>query len=133
MVGIGYREQELQQAKNPNFRSETASGVTYASFAGGTNIFIHGSGLHTTAQANRIVMYSHELKKDIPAPGLTEDDAFNSNVIGTGKLSYRVSSPHVLLGVPEEMLDEYQTMTFTIKIIAKNDLINEDENFECKT
>ena len=42
LKGIGYREQELQQAKNPNFASETPSGVSWASFAGGTNIFIEG-------------------------------------------------------------------------------------------
>jgi len=43
--GIGYREQALQQAKGANFQSEGASNVNYASFGGGTNIFIQGVGM----------------------------------------------------------------------------------------
>jgi len=37
---IGYREQTLQQAKGSFFQSEDGDGVYYASFGGGTNIWI---------------------------------------------------------------------------------------------
>ena len=46
LIGIGYREQELQLAKGTNFESESPTGVSYASFAGGTHIFIKGVGLN---------------------------------------------------------------------------------------
>ena len=49
LFGIGYREQELQQAKNPNFASESPTGISWASFAGGTNIFIEGQGMDINA------------------------------------------------------------------------------------
>ena len=45
LEGIGYREQELQQAKGAKFREERPRGVAWASFGGGTNIFIKGIGL----------------------------------------------------------------------------------------
>ena len=61
-------------------------------------------------------MFSEELQKNIIAPGITEDDAFNSNVLGNNRISYRLPSPHKLLGVPEAILDEYESMTFTLKI-----------------
>jgi len=38
--GIGFREQTLQQAKGSFFSSEAGEGVNYASFGGGTNIWI---------------------------------------------------------------------------------------------
>ena len=54
--GVGYREQELQQAKGARFQSEAPEGVTYASFGGGTNIFVSGVGLEEMAQLNMIVL-----------------------------------------------------------------------------
>jgi len=45
LEGIGYREQELQQAKGKKFTEERPRGVAWASFGGGTNIFIKGVGL----------------------------------------------------------------------------------------
>ena len=42
--GIGYREQELQLARGSWFDSENAEGVNWASFAGGTTIYIKGVG-----------------------------------------------------------------------------------------
>jgi len=44
LKGIGYREMELQTSKNTKFSSEEATGITQASFGGGTNIFIKGTG-----------------------------------------------------------------------------------------
>jgi len=45
LEGIGYREQALQQSKGQNFENEQPHGINYASYAGGTYIFIKGSGL----------------------------------------------------------------------------------------
>ena len=45
LEGIGYREQALQLAKGTQFAAETESGVSLASFGGGTNIYIKGVGL----------------------------------------------------------------------------------------
>jgi hypothetical protein len=42
LEGLGYREQALQVAKGTLFASEEAKGIPYASFGGGTNIFIKG-------------------------------------------------------------------------------------------
>jgi hypothetical protein len=44
LEGIGYREQELQVSKGSLFESEEPNGIAYASFAGGTHIFIKGHG-----------------------------------------------------------------------------------------
>jgi hypothetical protein len=54
--GIGYREQELQQAKGARFQSEAPEGVLWASFGGGTNIFVSGVGLEEMAVLNMIVL-----------------------------------------------------------------------------
>jgi len=77
--GIGYREQELQLAKGTNFESEEATGVRYASFAGGTNIFIKGVGLNFSPEKNSIRLTSHEKGVSFIAPALTEEDQFNSH------------------------------------------------------
>jgi len=53
---------------------------------------------------------------------LTEDDAFNSNP-AAGFISYRIPAPHVLLGVPARVLDNYQSMTFELKLLVQDDLI----------
>jgi hypothetical protein len=45
LEGIGYREQALQTAKGSQFATENESGVSLASFGGGTNIYIKGVGL----------------------------------------------------------------------------------------
>ena len=54
--GIGWREQELQQAKGARFQSEDPEGVLWASFGGGTNIFVTGFGLEEMAQLNMVVL-----------------------------------------------------------------------------
>lgn len=46
LEGVGYREVALQQPKTSFFESEDANGINYASFAGGTNIFIKSPGLN---------------------------------------------------------------------------------------
>ena len=50
--GIGYREQALQQPKTSFFKSEKPEGVLYASFNGGTNIFIKSPSLHDLPAMN---------------------------------------------------------------------------------
>jgi len=70
---------ELQTAKNTKYSSEDATGVLEASFGGGTSIFINGMGFDENPQSNFIWMYSLEWNVLIPAPLLTEDDAFGSH------------------------------------------------------
>jgi hypothetical protein len=119
--GIGYREQELQVAKGSFFNSETPNGISYASFAGGTNIFIKGQELATNAQSNVILMYSQDLEKTVQAPLLTEDDAFQSNT-DAGFITYRLPSPATLLGVDERVLDQYSVMYFELRVWVEHDL-----------
>ena len=82
------------------------NGISHASFHGGTNIFIKSPELATNAQSNLVQMYSHELEVTIPAPQLTENDAFLSNT-DAGFIVYRLPSVSTLLGVPERALDKY--------------------------
>lgn len=75
--GIGYREQELQVAKGTVFASEDANGIPYASFGGGTNIFIKGVEFADNAQSNLVIFDCTEtFTKGAIGPKLTEDDAF---------------------------------------------------------
>ena len=115
--GVGYREQELQIAKGTRFASESATGCPYVSFAGGTNIFLKGVGLADNPQSNSIVMYSQEFDMEIPAPRLTEDDAFGSFPL-LGSITYRLPSVGELMGMPMAYFDKYQTMTFEMRILA---------------
>jgi len=54
------------------------SGVQWASFAGGTHIFIKGVGLADAPEGNSILLESNELSATIPGPPMTEEDIFNS-------------------------------------------------------
>jgi hypothetical protein len=100
LEGIGYREAALQQPKTTFFKSEEANGVNYASFNGGTNIFIKSSELHELPALNYIYLRSREFNNAVlMAPLLDEDDAFNSNPT-LGFITYRIPSPAELFGVP---------------------------------
>jgi hypothetical protein len=94
--------------------------VQYASFAGGTNIFIKGVGLSDNAQSNTVVLKSLEFGSEVVSPPLTEDDAFGSQP-ALGSISYRVPALDTLFGVPMNFLDKYPTMTFTVSVIANKD------------
>ena len=59
-----------------NYLLNIANGVGYASFNGGTNIFIKGAHLNENPQSNSIYLRSVELDATVQAPQLTEDDAF---------------------------------------------------------
>lgn len=82
------------------------NGIPYAAFEGDTNIFIRGLGLDERAQANRILFFSEDFSKELPAPGLTENDAFGSQP-QNGFISYRIPSVPKLFGMPKEMFDSY--------------------------
>jgi hypothetical protein len=100
LEGIGYREQELQVAKGTNFQSEDPGGVPYASFAGGTHIFIKGVGLNFSPEKNTIRVTSHEKKVSFLLPPLTEEDQFNSHP-QLGTISYRVPGiAEIFQGIP---------------------------------
>jgi hypothetical protein len=87
--GVGYREQELQVAKGSFFSSEEPTGIPYASFGGGTHIFIKGVGLDDNAQSNLVILKSQEFSSDIMSTPLTENDAFNSHTM-LGVIAYRL-------------------------------------------
>ena len=105
MVAIE-KVEALQQAKGARFEGEAPTGVNEVSFAGGTHIFIKGSGLTDNPQSNFVFLRSVELEQDIMAPPLTEDDAFNSHPI-LGALAYRLPALDTLIGVPMNFLDKY--------------------------
>lgn len=97
------------------FQEEGANGVGLASFGGGTNIFIQGAGMADDPQSNVVQFYSHKHEAKFIGPGLTEDDAFLSNT-PTGTLVYRIPSPHVLMGVPQEGLGLETDLKFTVSV-----------------
>lgn len=108
LSGIGYREQELQVAKGVNFETEVPNGVSYASFAGNTNIFIKGSMFALQPEQNLLVLESVELDgQKIVAPGMSEEDIFGSNP-AAGSISYRLPSISKLFNLPESNFDHYQ-------------------------
>jgi hypothetical protein len=106
LEGIGYREQELQVSKGTLFESEEPNGIAYASFAGGTHIFIKGNGFADNPQSNDVILYSRELTMEVPSFALTEDDAFNSNPL-IGTISYRLPALDKLFGIDMNLLDKY--------------------------
>lgn len=117
--GIGYREQELQIAKGTNFASESPTGISAASFGGGTHIFIKGRGLNEDAEKNAIMVYSHDKKVSFLSTPLTEDDVFNSQP-KLGAIAYRFPSISELFqGIPVEQFDKYYYMSFTISVVAQ--------------
>lgn len=122
--GIGYREQELQQAKGTKFISEDAKGVAWASFGGGTNIFIRSAFLHDDPQSNVILMKSLDMDLTVQASRLTEDDVFNSNVVA-GFITYRMPSVEKLLNLPSKILEKYPTMTFVVSVLTMDEVFGE--------
>lgn len=97
----------------------------YASFNGGTNIFIKGPELNENPQSNIVWLRSYEFNNvEIPAPPLDEDDAFNSNPM-LGFITYRIPSPHELFGTDAAAFDTYQSLHFYV-IIKAPDVFGEE-------
>ena len=119
---------ELQTAKNTKYSSEDATGVLEASFGGGTSIFINGMGFDENPQSNFIWMYSLEWNVLIPAPLLTEDDAFGSHP-QLGKLVYRLPSLEDLFELPKEAFQYTDTMNFYLSV---HPAISPTGHVECK-
>jgi len=110
-------------AKTTVFASEAANGVAYASYAGGTHIFIRGVGfVMDNPEAHTIMFESHEFGTKIQAPAMTQDDGFNSHPM-TGVLAYRTPSLWDLFGMDKEMFDHYNTLNFWITVYAKHELL----------
>lgn len=63
------------------------------------------------------MLHSVELDQDIVAPPLTEDDAFNSHPM-LGNIAYRLPSMDVLMNMPMNFMDKFQTMKFTLSLIV---------------
>lgn len=125
--GIGYREQALQQPKTSFFRSEKPEGVLYASFNGGTNIFIKGPNLADNPGSNVIWFESVEFTGvKLPAPALDEDDAFNSNPL-LGFITYRIPSVHELFATSSSAFDVNDHLHFYISVKAP-DVFGEEQD-----
>ena len=60
-------------------------------------------------------MYSFDLDREVVAPLLTDDDAFNSNPM-VGHIAYRLPTPGQLFQVPEDLFDNFYDMKFRIKV-----------------
>jgi len=128
--GIGYREQALQQPKTEFFKSETPRGVLYASFAGGTNIYVKSPSLHDMPAMNVIWLESVEFTGvKIPAPTLNEDDEFNSNPM-LGFIVYRLPSIPELFDAAEEAFDTNKHLHFYLSVMAP-DVAGEDQEMTC--
>lgn len=130
LQGIGYREQALQQAKTSFFQSEDTNGILYASFGGGTNIFIKSPEFNENPQLNQVYFTASEFN-DIEIPGrpLDEDDAFNSNPL-LGFIVYRLPSPHDLFGVASTDLESYEELNFYLSVKAP-DIFGEEQHLKC--
>lgn len=131
LEGIGYREAALQQPKTAFFKSEDANGILYASFNGGTNIFIKSSELNELPALNYVYLRSVEFDNaDIMAPALDEDDSFNSNPM-LGFITYRLPSPASLFGVPDDQFHGYQTLNFYLSV-KTDDIFGDEHQMVCK-
>ena len=128
LKGVGYREQELQIAKGSKFQTEIPEGIPWASFAGGTHIFIDGTGIAEAPTSNQILLESVEFGQTIPAPGLTEEDAFNSNTM-LGSISYRLVDIPTLFGMAKKQFDNFHALTFYLTV--KSTTIHGEEILEC--
>ena len=103
--------------KVKHFLSDDATGVDLASMAGGTNIFIQGTGFNFAPEANLIKLESLTLKKKFFGPQLTEDDIFASQP-QQGTISYRFPSLTTLFhGIPMEMFNTITSYPFYISVV----------------
>jgi len=95
-------------AKGARFSSEKAQGISWASFGGGTNIFIQGVGLAENPQSNIVMLTSDDIADNprFTAPKPTEDDAFLSQT-AAGFIVYRLPAVHTLMNVPQSSLDKF--------------------------
>ena len=75
-------------------------------------------------------MFSEDFQKELPAPLLTEDDAFGSQP-QNGFITYRIPSVATLFGMPKEMFDSYQTMKFELIVRVHDDLLSADIDLRC--
>jgi hypothetical protein len=100
LEGIGYSEPEKNVALNSNFQSDKPSGVNWASFGGGTSIYIKGVGLDTdNPESHQIIFESQEFEgTELVGPKMTNDDGFNSNPV-LGHIAYRTPALWDLFGM----------------------------------
>ena len=119
-------------AKGTKFASENPTGIEWASFNGGTNIFIKGDGLNDNPAANTVFLKSNDLSGLVfQCPPLNEDDTFNSNPM-MGFITYRLPSLEKLIGV-QEIIDSFKTMSFDVFVQASDELSDEGFNkLQCK-
>ena len=131
LSGIGYRRHERNIGKDVKFTSSRSEGIRYASYGGGTNIFIRGDDLALDPQSNTIHLYSPVLKTHFPSPPLTSDDSFSSNT-PQGLLAYRLPALTDLLGVSQDIINNYQYMVFHLSVKAEGRLLKCKRPSNCK-
>lgn len=98
--------------------------------AGGTHIFLKGQGFDEAVQFNQIMFTDVETGEDIPAPMLTEDDAFNSHPV-LGHIAYRIPALWDLLGQPEHYFDNLSQRRFVVWVAAASEF--HDGELRCTT
>lgn len=95
--------------------------MPYVSYGGGARIIIKGVGLDTNTFANTILLESvtagQQRRVTIPAPRLSEDDAFYSQP-QFGMITYRLPSLSVLFGRPMEMFMQYDRLDFYVSVLS---------------
>lgn len=103
------------------FESEEPTGIPLASFAGDLNIFIKGAGFTMNAPDNQIRLSCVENPAIVIFPLiLSEDDVFNSHP-ALGVLSYRVPSLHSLLGLPQDKVSMFSSLTFVLDVVLNDE------------
>ena len=103
------------------FQSEEPTGIFLASFAGDVNIFIKGAGFAMNSPDNQIRLSCVENPSIVVYPlSLSEDDVFNSHP-ALGVLSYRVPSLYSLLGLPQDKVSMFNSLTFILDVVVNDE------------
>jgi len=103
------------------FKSEEPTGISLASFAGDLNIFIKGAGFAMNAPDNMIRLTCVENPSIVIFPLiLSEDDVFNSHP-ALGILTYRVPSLHSLLGLTQDKVSMFKSLSFILDILVNDE------------
>jgi hypothetical protein len=103
------------------FQSEEPTGIFLASFAGDVNIFIKGAGFGMNAPDNQIRLSCVENPSIVVFPLLlSEDDVFNSHP-ALGVISYRVPSLYSLLGLPQDKVSMFNSLTFILDVVVNDE------------
>jgi len=116
LLGVGYRDKEIQDSRSNGFDTLNPTGISHASIGGGLNIFIKGQGFESDFNKIHIFLDSTELGRPYLAPFFSLEDTIQSSP-EEGLLSYRLPDLTTLLGLNDaELLSKYSSWTFELKI-----------------